>query len=167
MPPFFVSIFIFTGTCPSGWEEFDGQCYKFVDKTPTWDEALQECLSIGATLASITNKATNDFLLTIATKWSMVGGHHLTDGTWAWTDGSPWNFTNWAPGEPNNQNERWLWMGGPDAGGRAGKWNDGGQSWTAGTYGYICQKEPGKIHNRAELILKQDRPVMRLLLNQQ
>ena len=137
--------FFFTDTCPSGWTEFDGQCYKFVDKSPTWDEALNECQSTGGnggTLASITNKATNDFFLTIATKYSMVGGHQLTDGTWTWTDGSPWSFTNWAPGEPNNPNERWLWMIGPNAGGRAGKWYDGSQSGTAGTYGYICQKLP-------------------------
>ena len=132
-------------TCPFDWKAFDGQCYKFVDKSPTWDEALNECQSTGGnggTLASITNKATNDFFLTIATKYSMVGGHQLTDGTWTWTDGSPWSFTNWAPREPNNPNERWLWMIGPNAGGRAGKWYDGSQSGTAGTYGYICQKLP-------------------------
>ena len=94
-------------------------------------------------MASIPNKATNDFLLSIATKECLVGGLQSTDGTWTWTDGSTWSFTNWLPGEPSDPNERWLWMSGRSADERkAGKWNDGSQSWTAGTYGYICQKLP-------------------------
>ena len=128
--------------CPSGWREFNGKCYKFVDESTTWDKALRECQSLEGTLASIPNNATNEFLLSIATKDCMVGGLKSTDGTWTWTDGSTWSFTNWAPGEPSNvSNQRWLWMFGPNnEEWKAGKWNDGSQSWTPGTYGYICQK---------------------------
>ena len=28
-------------------------------------------------------------------------GGWLLDGTWSWSDGTPWDYENWAPGEPS------------------------------------------------------------------
>ena len=50
---------------------------------------------------------------------------------WEWSDGSPWEFTNWAPGEPNNagnQEDRVQMY-------RHGTWNDLGRGHrTVGVY---------------------------------
>ena len=56
---------------------------------------------------------------------------------WTWTDGTPWSYMDWAPGEPNNfledENEHCL------------EWNGGLNDWPCywlSTYRYICQKYP-------------------------
>ena len=46
---------------------------------------------------------------------------------WYWSDGRPWSYTNWGPGEPNN------WDGGENRVQHLGKlgavWNDVGEDW--------------------------------------
>ena len=59
----------------------------------------------GATL----DQATNDFLAELhsgSAAW--VGGTDAVaegspDGSWIWTDGTPWHYTSWAPGQPNHK----------------------------------------------------------------
>ena len=41
-------------------------------------------------------------MTTLTKEQSWTGGYKSSDGEWSWTDGSPWTFTNWAPGEPND-----------------------------------------------------------------
>ena len=54
-------------------------------------------------LASIPDQATNEFLTTLSTDISYIGASDAeSEGTWKWSDGTPWGFQNWAPGEPNN-----------------------------------------------------------------
>ena len=50
-------------------------------------------------LASSTYNATDDRLSKI---W--IGGYESYDSVWWWTDETQWQFTNWAPGEPNDMN---------------------------------------------------------------
>ena len=52
-------------------------------------------------MASVTSSETNNFLTTLTQKECWIGGYK-NGGTWQWTDGSPWGYTNWASGEPNN-----------------------------------------------------------------
>ena len=61
------------------------------------------------------------------------------DGTWIWTDGSMWDFTNWTPGNPNN----WKGENGQIRENsvklnylRVGGWNDG---FYRNTNTYVCQ----------------------------
>ena len=54
-------------------------------------------------------------------------GGHLSNGSWTWTDGSSWQFTNWAKGEPSKKEDfielvfippemDWRW--------KSGQWNN-------------------------------------------
>jgi len=93
--------------------------------TPTtWHVAHNTCKSKGLHLASIHNKNTHYTILRHFPQCSR-GWIGLTDdveeGTWAWSDGTKYDYKNWNKGEPNNWagNEDYVQMG------RTG-WNDMG-----------------------------------------
>ena len=73
-----------------------------------WNSAEQMCLKNGGHLASITNQDIHNYILNkiqSANKMSVwVGGTDKeTEGTWKWSDGSLWDFSNWAnQAKPNN-----------------------------------------------------------------
>ena len=55
-------------------------------------------------LAAVSDAGTNDFLQQlIQDAYVWVGGFHDENTTsWMWSDGTPWNYENWYPGQPNN-----------------------------------------------------------------
>ena len=73
-------------------------------------EALRYCqysnINPTSTLVSIPDNTTNDYLTTLTKETSWTGGYKNSEGDWGWTDGSPWTFTKWAPGEPNDDGGR-------------------------------------------------------------
>ncbi|XP_032438024.1 galactose-specific lectin nattectin-like [Xiphophorus hellerii] len=95
--------------CSSGWSEFNGRCFRFFPVPMSWASAQRNCVSLQASLASIHNideyheiqrlikASTNELVRT----W--IGGSDAQEeGTWLWSDGSPFHYTNWCAGEPNN-----------------------------------------------------------------
>ena len=73
----------------------------------SWNEAEAFCQQKNGHLASITSEAINQYVLEgmnsrgFSSSW--VGGNDIDEeGTWTWTDGSPFEFTFWYSGEPNN-----------------------------------------------------------------
>ncbi|XP_003199282.2 uncharacterized protein [Danio rerio] len=93
--------------CPCGWKNSGSRCFKFFSESVDWITAEINCQSLGTNLASIQNKVENDFLLSLVPDSTRcwIGGHDgEQEGQWLWTDGSVYNYTNWCPGEPNNNN---------------------------------------------------------------
>ncbi|XP_013889808.1 galactose-specific lectin nattectin [Austrofundulus limnaeus] len=97
------------GSCPPDWTPYDQQCYLFTRHETTWNNAEEACSLYDAHLTSIQGPDQYAFLRrlivettgTNTTTW--VGGTNLHDhGEWSWVDGTPFTFTNWGPGEPNN-----------------------------------------------------------------
>ena len=98
-----------SSNCALGWKEFSHtrKCYKVLPQRNSWKNALSACKSAvsdpSATLASVPDQTTSDFLITLSPSSSVwVGGFKNSDGQWAWSDGSQMTFTNWGTGQPNN-----------------------------------------------------------------
>ena len=75
----------------------------------SWETARQTCVSShNADLATITSAAENTFAYILAGKQiTWIGGSdRKTEGTFTWSDGTPWDkeqlATLWGKGEPNN-----------------------------------------------------------------
>ena len=108
--------------------------YKFIPEEMTWNEHDHSAMSMGGQLASITNAEENEQVTTISggkTVW--IGGMRKGRGNgpgaehWYWSDGRPWGYTNWHPGEPNSsdgrENRVHLGLQAP------GTWNDVHEEW--------------------------------------
>jgi hypothetical protein len=126
-------------------------------KDISWEEANRRASALSykglqGHLATITSAEENDFIWKNLAKQSgvpslFIGGIQDPavavndtinwDKNWKWVTGEPWDYTNWAPGEPNKfagtgRNEIWLmmWV-------HSGKWND----QFFGVHGFIVEYE--------------------------
>ena len=141
--------------CHSGWTYFarNKLCYKFVNLKTSWTDAQSSCQSntgiSSADLASIPDSETNAFLADLKTAdyAAWTGGHkNLINGVWGkWTDGTPWGFTNWGPGQPSNTlgEEHYLAMQGTGTIWTNGQWNDGLDA--AYPLAALCQYDPSGV----------------------
>ncbi len=110
---------------------FNGSCYKLYDKGPiaadrvTWKQAEATCVAWGGHLASIANSAEDTFVYNLQAPCAGIYGSWIgmtdeaQEGKWVWSDGTPFSYTKWQSGEPNNN-------GGNEDYGRNGGagWND-------------------------------------------
>ena len=134
----------------------------------SWFDAQADAVVLGGYLACITSAEENEFVITSVADnpdlWHNPGlgpwlggfqpeGSAEPNGEWQWVSGEPWNYTAWAPDEPNNSfrgglaEEDYLhYMS------LSGEWNDfpGDPSPPVGlpehlVYGYIAEvvPEPG------------------------
>ena len=130
--------------CDAGWKQFTGKCYKYSSLKTNRTEAFRYCKSSNenpsSTLVSIPNNETNNFLLTLTIESAWTGGYRKSDGvSWGWTDGSPWTFSNWSPGEPNNYSGEDNFVEINVLGPTVGLWNDDPDVRYA--RGALCQYE--------------------------
>ena len=111
-----------------------GVVQSFCTDAVTWPEALQRCVDLGASLATIHSTAENDevFAATVGTNaWLGLSDAEREDD-WEWHDDSALDFTAWEPGQPND-------LGDEDCGhmrAEAGTWND---DECTGTHSYVCR----------------------------
>ncbi|RXN28935.1 galactose-specific lectin nattectin-like protein [Labeo rohita] len=95
--------------CPYGWINFGVRCFKFFSSTVHWVTAEKNCQSLGANLASIHSKIEQEFLLSLLPSSSTrcwIGTHDGNhEGQWLWTDGTPYDFAYFGPGQPDNLGE--------------------------------------------------------------
>ena len=117
------------------------------------EDALVASRARGGVLVSIDSASENQFVFALAsanpTLWTIAWpgatqifgpwiGAQYSNGHWQWSDGTPWSFTSWAPGEPNYLPSESAalfmgWAGGPPT----NKWNNGEPGWT--NWGYIIE----------------------------
>ena len=127
-------------TCDSGWtlSASTGRCYKMVTSRISWAEARAHCQGLGTNgdLASIPDQETNELvysLISDAGKYWVGGTDAASEGAWQWSDGTPWGYSNWRGGEPNNKggSEHHLFIRASD-----GKWADDSET---DDHFFICQ----------------------------
>ncbi|XP_019642933.1 PREDICTED: versican core protein-like [Branchiostoma belcheri] len=139
--------------CKSGWSEFENHCYRLYPDKVTWSKANWQCKQHNANLASIKNRAENDFITDLIKNGfvrKLVWFGMTQGGRWQWTDGSRVIYTNWAPGKPD---QTWLTYFGMEekcgclysktekswllpSGGEKGQWNN---MKCMANYSYICK----------------------------
>jgi hypothetical protein len=118
----------------------------------TWGNASLAATNRGGYLATITSAEENAFIFNIATQIATVwysgygpwlgglqpAGSAEPGGGWRWVTGEPFLYKNWAPLQPNNNNnEDRIQFGGQAD--RSSAWNDISQSNTNFTRGFVVE----------------------------
>ncbi|XP_045044184.2 low affinity immunoglobulin epsilon Fc receptor isoform X4 [Desmodus rotundus] len=123
-------------TCPEEWISFQRKCYYFGEGAKRWIQARYACNKLNGRLVSIHNQEEQDFLAKyVNKKGSWIGLRDLDiEGEFVWMDGSPLDYSNWRPGEPNNggEGEDCVMMLG------LGQWNDA--FCNSHLEGWICDR---------------------------
>jgi len=106
-------------TCPSGWVLNGGSCYLIKPAynsgttAGTWDQCNAWCLGVypGAMMVCINNAAEDAWVRTKLNDWYYIGYTDMPPygggkGTkqYGWVTGCSSTYTNWASGQPDNQN---------------------------------------------------------------
>ncbi|XP_035219428.1 macrophage mannose receptor 1-like isoform X2 [Stegodyphus dumicola] len=111
--------------CSREWKNLgSSSSYIFKEDTPlSWNKAMAYCLKHGGNLASFHSikdvKLVQDFLNhNFQSRFLHIGLTKNTDGSYAWVDHSPLDFTHWAIGQPDYKDDC-VEMIVED-----GKWND-------------------------------------------
>jgi formylglycine-generating enzyme required for sulfatase activity/tetratricopeptide (TPR) repeat protein len=75
----------------------------YANPTMSWERAKDYCSSLGGYLATIQDESENEFISKIISSSEIWLGASdgAEEGTWVWVSGEPWEYTNWAEGEPN------------------------------------------------------------------
>jgi hypothetical protein len=125
----------------------DGSCLVHVTTPATYASAKITCTGIsGGHLAYLKTAQLDTFAETfIGNLDTWIGGNDITtENTFLWEDGTPFVFTNWATGEPNNANNSFQEDCAIIAGARATKkWDDrpcdSSEVASSGTFAALCQ----------------------------
>jgi hypothetical protein len=125
-----------------------GRCYEKFTGPATWANAQAACMALGGTLVKIESAAENQALVALIGQADhFIGGtDSATEMQWLWYDGTPFVYTNWRSGEPNDANGNFPEDCAIIEGDQGGTWDDrpcldlpGGQN---GEYAYLCER-PG------------------------
>lgn len=104
-----------------------GECsmYFLNPQSMSGSQAQAFAQTLGTNLVSIQSQAENDCIMSALNSMGQSGiiwigfSDEVTEGTFVWYDQSPVVYTNWAPGEPNNQGNEDCTQIYPN-----GTWND-------------------------------------------
>ncbi|XP_037832437.1 ladderlectin [Kryptolebias marmoratus] len=131
------------GSCSYGWWEFNGRCFRYFPISISWANAQRNCVSMQASLASVHSFEEYHFVqnLIYSTSYDfkeawLGGSDAQEEGIWLWSDGTPFHYSAWCPGEPVNGggNQHCLQMnhGGSNC------WDD---LWCSSHRHYVCSKK--------------------------
>ncbi|XP_053199776.1 type-2 ice-structuring protein-like isoform X2 [Scomber japonicus] len=99
-----------SASCPGGWTDSNSRCFLFVSTSLTWADAEKHCQSHGGNLASVHSLEEHHMIqgviLKVTHSYSLAwlgGSDAQQEGTWFWSDGTPFSYTYWSRGQPDNR----------------------------------------------------------------
>jgi hypothetical protein len=126
---------------PADAVEFGGHWYKVFDVDVCWHTAKAACEQMGGYLVCIETEAEQKFIAKLADdRYLRLGAtDEVEEDKWVWVNGSPWKYTAWMSGQPNNYGDEEHYLATYDD----GKWVDvadeGSGFWMP--TGFICEWE--------------------------
>ncbi|KAH7710877.1 C-type lectin-2 [Aphelenchoides avenae] len=157
----------FDGQCSDGWRYLQQtcSCYKLNGngKPLTWREAHRSCVVAGGDLISIHSKEEQDLAYELGKSAGVSAGSFGSSGIWigfrrenalnaqwGWSDGSPVDFKNFAPAQPDNSGGQEFCVDLLTMVGLNGQWNDydcSGSKPPFGAVSYaICKQAADGCH---------------------
>lgn len=127
--------------------EYNGHRYMIYEKVLSWKEAEEYCEIVGGHLATITSVGEQEFIFQLNSSdlklW--IGGYKDSSDDWNWITYEDWDYTNWADGEPSNddtvggyENSVAVWPM---------SWNDLNENNTIKLSGFICEWDGLDVKN--------------------
>ena len=119
---------VFSLECENGFKRWQNKCYLYLEVEKEWNRTECSYWSSKSKLVSIHSQDENDYVESLFNYKSglsaWTGGYlNPSTGAWAWIDGSAFDYSNWATGEPTGSAPKSIMMYGR-AGPEPGKWND-------------------------------------------
>ena len=129
--------------------------YELFDTGYVWEEAEAYCKQLGGHLMTVTSEAEQKILEALLEQeggrnsyW--LGGYEVSEGVYQWITGESFDYTNWAPGQPDTKEENRLAAyrnKNPYATSALGQWNDvredgsfpGQDFFGLDNFGFICE----------------------------
>ena len=100
---------VYRRDCPTS---TDGK-FVYVSQNMYWSDARSYCRTYHIDLASIHSSSENAEVNALCPNSCWIGGSDsASEGTFTWSDGTAWDFTNWNSDEPNNNggSEKYLFF---------------------------------------------------------
>jgi hypothetical protein len=120
---------------------FGGHHYRLVDEVEelSWDGARSSCEEQGGHLAVVTGAEEAAFIAELCNgRYMFLGASDAEEeGSWRWVDGSPWEYTNWMKGQPNDYTGSEDYLATYDGGAWVDVDGAGDGFWMP--TGYICE----------------------------
>lgn len=126
---------------PENAVEFGGHHYQLFDEVTelSWTMARKACENDGAHLAVVTSREEAEFIAGLCDgRYMFLGASDAEEeGRWSWVDGTPWDFTHWMQGQPNDYSGNENYLATYDDGEWVDVDHEGADFWMP--TGYICE----------------------------
>ena len=100
-------MFVELSSCPADWTSSGSNCYSRRSNKKEWDDAENDCESLGGHLVSITTDDENGVVYGLRKNkdiWIGLNDKGV-EGKFEWVDGTNSSYTNWANREPRKNGD--------------------------------------------------------------